>query len=153
MEYSNKNAENDYEDNIFRILYIFRRAVDEWAAQNIVVNNPKFQITYIPFLLNIDPSGISNNELAERMRVTKQGASRIAKELIACDLVMAKKNAADARSTMLYLTEKGKKFRAEAMEKTRGLTAAYLTTVGSKKFDTTIETLQKLIRFHEDIDR
>ncbi|MCJ8211479.1 MarR family winged helix-turn-helix transcriptional regulator [Mucilaginibacter sp. RS28] len=150
MDYNNADFKGKQENNIFRILYIFKRSLDEWGEKNVnTLREPEFHITYMPFFMNIDVSGISNNELAARMGVTKQGASRIVKGLISCGLVTAKKSKTDRRSSMLYLTEKGKQFQADAINKFDGLINGYIEMAGEKKYKTTIETLLKLIAYHD----
>ncbi|SDE04988.1 DNA-binding transcriptional regulator, MarR family [Mucilaginibacter pineti] len=148
---SNKGTDRpDQERNIFRIFYVLKRALDEWGEHHLnLMHNPRFHITYMPFFMNIGLSGISNNELAMLMGVTKQAASRIVKELMASGYVRAEKNDIDQRSSMLYLTKAGEQFYIEVEQATKLLEQEYTKLIGVRNYDTTIDGLLKLIKFHE----
>ncbi|HEK22044.1 MAG: hypothetical protein C0191_04580 [Mucilaginibacter sp.] len=151
MENRRETDRPDQERNIFRIFYVLKRALDDWGDHQLkLMGNPRFHITYMPFFMNIGLSGISNNELATLMGVTKQGASRIVKELIASGYVRSEKNDADARSYMLYLTIEGERFYNNINQIINLLEQDYTNDIGARNYNNTINGLLKLIAFHED---
>src|SRR5258707_547337 len=68
-----------------------------------------FKLGYIPFLMNIDPEGITNSDLAKKFSVTKQATSKILNELADLHYITDEPHGADGRSSIVFLTEKGKK--------------------------------------------
>ena len=152
MESNKVTDRPDQERNIFRIFYVLKRALDEWGEHHLnLMHNPRFHITYMPFFMNIGLSGISNNELATLMGVTKQAASRIVKELTASGYVRSEKKDVDHRSSMLYLTKEGEQFYTEVEQATKLIEQEYTKLIGAKNYNTTIDGLLKLIKFHETI--
>ncbi|SEA63242.1 MarR family winged helix-turn-helix transcriptional regulator [Pedobacter hartonius] len=140
----------DRDRNIYRILYVLDRALEEWFKKNFDFSTyPDFQFTYLSFFMRIGLSGISNSELAALTGVTKQGASRIVKKLVSYDLVKAEKSTSDARLSKLYLTESGKLFYKEMDELTNELLIEHIKVVGAKKYHATIDTLIELTHYYQ----
>ncbi|TWV92219.1 MarR family winged helix-turn-helix transcriptional regulator [Chitinophaga pinensis] len=145
-----KNKLTGKEDNLFATLYILKRAMDDWGSRNIAHwGYENFNITYMPFFMNIGSEGISNNEIAEKMRVTKQAASRIVRELEASGLVRGEKSDSDGRSVKLYLTEEGEKLQGIAMNEAKSLRKDYVKAIGRERYEIAETVLKELIDFHE----
>lgn len=153
MEATNFDV-HELERDIFRISYALERALDKWGEQYLIaINYPNFHTTYMPYFMQIVGStGISNNDLAIRMGVTKQAVSRIVKGLIASGLVRSEKSDTDGRSYTLHLTSEGEKFYGNAQKMIRQLVQHYLKTISAKDYNNTIDTLLKVIKFHKDND-
>jgi DNA-binding MarR family transcriptional regulator len=66
-----------------------------------------FRIGHIVALVNIEIEGTSINKLATEARMTKQGMSKLVKELQAEGFVMVEKDKTDARALIVKHTEKG----------------------------------------------
>ncbi|WP_187294694.1 MarR family winged helix-turn-helix transcriptional regulator [Chitinophaga pinensis] len=147
-----KNKSTDKDDNLFATLYILKRAMDDWGSRNIANwGYENFNITYMPFFMNIGNEGVSNNEIAEKMRVTKQAASRIVRELEASGLVRGEKSDSDGRSVKLYLTEEGHKFQEIAKNEAKILRKEYVKVIGRERYETAVDVLKELIAFHENL--
>jgi DNA-binding MarR family transcriptional regulator len=152
MAMKEKNKLTGKEDNLFATLYILKRAMDDWGSRNIIqMGYENFNITYMPFFMNIGSEGISNNEIAEKMRVTKQAASRIVRELEASGLVRGEKSDSDGRSVKLYLTEEGQKFQELATNEARLLRKDYVKVIGRERYETAVDVLKELIDYHENL--
>lgn len=143
----------DFEDrdrNIFWILYVLDKALEEWFNESFDFSTyPDFQFTYLSFFMRIGLSGISTSELALLTGVTKQGTGRIVRKLVSYKLVKAEKSDSDARLLRLYLTESGKKFYQQMDEMTNELLAEHIKVVGAKKYHTTVDTLIELTHYYQ----
>jgi DNA-binding MarR family transcriptional regulator len=139
------------EENLFATLYILKRAMDEWGTRNVSqLGYEDFNMTYMPFFMNIGSEGVSNNEIAEKMRVTKQAASRIIRELEAYGMVRGEKSDSDGRSVKLYLTEEGKKFQELVANEAYLLKKEYVKTIGRERYQIAMDVLKEIIDFHEN---
>lgn len=140
--------------NIFMVMYVLDRALMEWFDKNgNLTTHPDFPMTYMPFFMEIGFTGISNNELAALMGISKQGTSRIVRALISSGLVRAEKSKADARLSMLYLTESGKSLFIEANKIVDQLYKEHVDVIGSNAYNATLDVLLKLIAYHKDPSR
>lgn len=152
MAMKEKNKLMGKDDNLFATLYILKRAMDDWGSRNIGTwGYENFNTTYMPFFMNIGSEGISNNEIAEKMRVTKQAASRIVRELEASGLVRGEKSDSDGRSVKLYLTEEGQKFQEIASNEAKMLRKEYVKVIGRERYETAVDVLKELIDYHENL--
>jgi DNA-binding MarR family transcriptional regulator len=148
-----ENAESP-ERLIFKLLYVLRRHTDKWAILHLpTLTSRDFSITYMPYFMNIGHSGISNHDLVNKIKVTKQGVSKIVKELESLGLVSTAKSETDARSNMIFLTEEGRKLYEAVNQMGRELTEEYIALIGAKKYDQFIDTFIKLSEWHEDKEK
>jgi DNA-binding MarR family transcriptional regulator len=139
---------------IFRLMYRLRRHLDKWAVSHLAeMNSINFNLTYMPYFMNIGNDGISNLDLVNKIKVTKQGVGKIVKELEKLGLVTTEKSETDARSNMIYLTEEGRKFYDAVREMTNELTETYIKLIGKKEYNQFIDTFIKISEWHEDQDR
>jgi len=154
MEDQKEPLELDWERNLFRIVYVIKRTLDDWGEEHIkALNNPHLQSTFMPFFMNIGSSGASNSDLAALFRISKQGASRIVKGLEAAGLVRSEKSDKDGRSFMLYLTEEGKRLYKQQLGIMNDLSKDYMKLTGSKNYENMIDQLLKLIAYHNTVDK
>lgn len=139
---------------VFRLIYLLRRLTDKWASVNLSkVAAQEFNVTFLPYFMNIGDTGVSNHDLVKTIKVTKQGVSKTIKELENLHLVYTEKSDTDARSIMIYLTETGKTLFDVIKEHSEGLHEEYRKLVGTKNFEIMVDTLLKLIDFHERIEK
>ena len=112
--------------------------------------NPIPGIAYMPFLFNIDLEGITNTELAKRACVTKQAMSKIVNELSSLGYITNEKHNADGRSSILFLTPKGKKLVVEGKKTMGELSEKYAAIIGKRNYEFMIDMLIKVLDFHEN---
>lgn len=149
MEYQEGMPDDDLERNLFRIVYVLKRAQDDWGDRHVkAMNNPHLQSTFMPFFMSIGSSGASNGDLAATFKISKQGASRIVKGLEASGLVWSEKSNKDGRSSMLYLTAEGQRFYKEQLDIMNELKKDYMKLTGAKNYENAINLLLKLIEYH-----
>jgi len=139
--------------NFARVLSHLKKHFDEWCLNNLSkAGYPEMKVGYMAFLMNIGSEGITNNELAKKIRVTKQAMSKTAKELQQLNLIELIPNPGDARSSLITLTTYGLKMVINARQKVNKLTEQYIEAIGSKKYMETMDTLNKMIRVHVAIE-
>ena len=140
-------------DNFARVLAHLKKVFDEWCLLHLSKSGyPEMKVGYMAFLMNIGSEGITNNELAKKIRVTKQAMSKTAKELQQLNLIELIPNPGDARSSLITLTTYGLKMVINARQKVNKLTEQYIEAIGSKKYMETMDTLNKMIRVHVAIE-
>ncbi|NOT73355.1 MAG: MarR family transcriptional regulator [Cyclobacteriaceae bacterium] len=108
-----------------------------------------FKPGYMPFLMNIDPEGITNNDLSKKFAVSKQATSKILNELIELRYITEEPHGEDGRSTIIYLTDNGKKFVIEAKHCMQIVHAEYRKLLGKKEYDNMIDNIIKIIDYNE----
>ncbi len=109
-----------------------------------------FKLGYMPFLMNIDPEGITNNDLAKRFSVTKQASSKILNELIERHYITAEPHGEDGRSSIVFLTDRGKKFVIEAKRCMDELADEYSELLGKKNFENLRDMMTKIIEYNAE---
>ena len=108
-----------------------------------------FKIGYMPLLMNIDPEGITNNELSKRASITKQAMSKIVNELVELKYITTKPHGEDGRSSIVFLTENGKKFVIGAKNCMMTLMDEYRLLLGKKEFEHLLDMLTRIMEYNE----
>ncbi|HWZ03446.1 MAG TPA: MarR family winged helix-turn-helix transcriptional regulator [Mucilaginibacter sp.] len=133
-----------------KLIYLLKRFMDDWNEKRLCrVHYPGFNHAHLPVFMSIGQSGISNNELAEKLNVTKQATSKIIKELEEINMVRSEKSPTDARSVILYHTPDGEKYYNYIKGQIYQLEEQYKKLVGAKNYEIAIDVLLKLVEFHE----
>jgi len=141
------------EYNFARVLSHTKKHFDEWCMSNLSKEGyPDMKAGYMAFLMNIGSEGITNNDLAKKIRVTKQAMSKTSKELQRLDLIELTPNPNDARSSLIALTMRGMKMVIHARQKVNKLTEKYVEVLGQKKYIDTLDCLNKMIQVHIAIE-
>jgi len=138
---------------IFKLMNRLKRHLDKWAVSHLAeINSINFNLTYMPYFMNIGDEGISNLDLVNKIKVTKQGVGKNVKELEKLGLVSTEKSETDARSNMIYLTDEGRKFYAAVRQMTNELTQEYVKLIGEEKYNEFLNTFVKIAEWHEAKD-
>lgn len=133
-----------------KLIYLLKRFIDEWSSKKMcVANNLGFNSAHLPLFMTIGTTGISNNELAAKLNVSKQATSKIIKELETLNMVKSDKSPDDARVVMLYMTDEGTKFYHYLKGQVTELETMYKKEVGAKNYEIAIDVMLKLVKFHE----
>ena len=134
-----------------KLVYLLKRLLDEWMGKKLCrIDQPGFNAAHLPLFMSIGKTGISNNELAAKMNVSKQGASKIVKELEAINMVTSVKSPDDARVVMLHFTPEGEAFYHNLKNQVLELEGQYKKVVGTKNYEIAIDVMLKLVQFHEE---
>ena len=133
-----------------KLVYLLKRLLDEWMGKKLCrIDQPGFNSAHLPLFMSIGKTGISNNELAAKMNVSKQATSKMVKELEAINMVTSVKSPDDARVVMLHFTPEGEAFYYNLKSQVTALETEYKKVAGTKNYEIAIDVMLKLIKFHE----
>ena len=136
--------------SIGKLISHLKRHFDAWAMAEFAAHGyHDFKIGYMPLVMNIHPQGITNNELAKKAMVSKQAMSKVVKELVEADYIHTETHGKDKRSSIIYLTMKGKKLVISAKERVMSLEKEYESVLGKRKFGEFKEMLIQLVDHHD----
>jgi DNA-binding MarR family transcriptional regulator len=134
-----------------RLVSLQKRFFDEWALENLArIGYADFKIGYFAILMNIGLEGTTNNELAEKVCVTKQASSKVIKEIEEYGLVTSVLDETDSRKVLIKLTKRGKEFVVKATEEVYKKMAEYEKLVGKQNFKIAMETMFKIMQYDMD---
>ncbi|MBE9661229.1 MarR family winged helix-turn-helix transcriptional regulator [Mucilaginibacter myungsuensis] len=135
----------------FKLIYLLKRLNDTWLSNKLChAHHCDFNTSHMPLFMSIGTDGMSNNQLAAQINVTKQAASKTIKELEKIGLVRSERSSSDARAVMLYYTPAGEEFYFHIKNQVIEQEERYKKLVGQKNYDTAMEVLQKMIAYHEE---
>lgn len=134
-----------------KLLHKLRRHFDSWAEECLHDHGyTDFKMMFMPFIMNIDPEGVTNNELAKRANVSKQAMSKVVKELEALDYICTAKNKSDGRSNKILLTNRGKELVVASRLKVMELHEKYIGLLGKKNFDQMLDSMITILAYHDE---
>ena len=108
------------------------------------------RVGHIIALVHIDFEGISLNHLAINAGITKQGMSKIVKELVDAGYVVTEKSLTDARSFNVLLTNKGYDALSMWKECTQHVDKEFTKIVGSERLEQLKDILSVLVNHYEN---
>ncbi|CAM3772512.1 MarR family winged helix-turn-helix transcriptional regulator [Mucilaginibacter galii] len=146
-----ESLQYDDEKNWGRLIYIAKKHLDVWSHQTIRPYNGHLKLSYMPLIFNISPEGNTNTEISKKALIAKQAMSRTVKELEQMGMITSAPIKQDKRSYRINLTEEGKNYVQDANREMIKLVEQYKQLVGETDFNTTLEVLSKIIRFHETL--
>lgn len=151
MENSAAGLQYDDEKNWGRLIHIAKKHLDVWSHQTIKPYNGQLKLSYMPLIFNISPEGNTNTEIAKKALIAKQAMSRTVKELEQMGMITSAPIKQDKRSYCINLTAEGKNYVEDANREMINLVEQYKQLVGEADFNTTLDVLSKIIRFHEGL--
>ncbi len=111
----------------------------------IAKGHADFKLSSLAFIANIDEHGTTNNELAKKACVSKQAMSKVVKELEEHRYVYTRPNEADARSSVIFLDERGKQLFVDLNEAMTDVRTRFDKAIGAKKCRQMIDTMYDLL--------
>ncbi|MFY7890104.1 MAG: MarR family winged helix-turn-helix transcriptional regulator [Spirosomataceae bacterium] len=108
-----------------------------------------FRVGHIKALVNIDLEGTNINTLAQRASITKQGMSKLVKELQAEGYVESIKDPADARALIVKYTDLGIQCMVDWKDCIAHIDQKFADIVGVEKLASVKETLALLANYYE----
>jgi len=133
-----------------KLVYLLKRSLDEWKDTFLCCSDQvNFNKAQLPLFMSIGTGGISNNKLAADLNISKQGASKVIKELEELGLVRSETCNTDARSVTLFLTDKGIDLYRHVKNQIELLEKEYKKVVGAKNYEIAIDVMQKLNHYHD----
>jgi DNA-binding MarR family transcriptional regulator len=133
-----------------KVLSYLRRQFEAWATEELSSHGySDFSMAHMPLIMNIRPEGTNNNELAAIAKISKQAMSKVVKDLLKKGYIETKTDAADKRSIIILLTDKGKRFVIKARYCVQDLTVEYQNLLGKKEYEHMIDNLMKIMEYNE----
>jgi DNA-binding MarR family transcriptional regulator len=132
--------------SLIRLLGLLKKDMDFKITEKLQqkgYNN--FKLGDLVLIVNIQPEGIINNELAKRARITKQAMSKVVKNLEAGGYILTRKHANDNRSAVIFLTDNGKRLLISAAESFLEIQDEYTDIIGQEDADSLKQILGKLV--------
>ena len=110
------------------------------------------RVGHIVALVHIEFEGDTVNTLAQRAGITKQGMSKIVKELVDGGYVISEKHPSDARSVMVKLTNRG--YEALTLWKacTEHIDKKFTEILGSERLEQVKDILVVLVDHYENCE-
>lgn len=108
-----------------------------------------FRVGHIIALVHIDIEGVTVNTLAVKAGITKQGMSKVIKELSDGGYVSVEKHPSDARSIMVKLTERGYDALLEWKRCTEYIDHKFAEILGTERFGLLKDILGDLVDYYE----
>lgn len=144
------NRESFHERAYGRILTNLKRNFDDYLAKNMEGKWPAgFKVSYIPYMMNIEEQGISNNELSKRAMVSKPAISQLLQELLKFEVVRVEENPRDKRGILIFLTDKGNEIVHEVYATVIQLRKEHRELLGEDQYEKTIDNLLQILQWHE----
>lgn len=133
-----------------RVLTSSYRFMSELAAPFLRERGyTNFRVGHIKALINIDLEGTNINTLAQRASITKQGMSKLVKELQAEGYVESVKDPADARALIVKYTDLGIQCMVDWKDCIAHIDQKFADIVGVEKLASVKETLALLANYYE----
>ncbi len=143
------NTQLEFE-NIFVIITKLKRKLDAQIEAELHWRGYKnFKSSYLPIFILLYKYPSTVVQIAEAYGITKQGISKLSKEMMAEGFIKTLVNKEDRRSTHLLLTAKGKRLATEARKCIKKLNENYKSLLGFNKFDNMNDMLVSLLALHE----
>lgn len=108
-----------------------------------------FRVGHIVALVHIEFEGDTVNTLALRAGITKQGMSKIVKELVDGGYVISEKHPSDARSVMVKLTDRGYDALTHWKACTEHIDKKFTEILGSERLEQVKDILGTLVDYYE----
>lgn len=108
-----------------------------------------FRVGHIMALVHIDIEGVTVNTLAIKAGITKQGMSKVIKELSDGGYVSVEKHPSDARSIMVKLTERGYDALLEWKRCTEYIDDKFTAIIGPERLEQLKDILGDLVDYYE----
>ena len=109
-----------------------------------------FKMGSLALLANLTEEGITNNELAKKAGISKQAMSKVVKELEENGYIHTLPHESDARSSVIFLDERGKQLFIDLNEVMNHVRARMDEAVGEERIEGMIDVLYELLEVLEN---
>jgi DNA-binding MarR family transcriptional regulator len=132
--------------SLIRLTALLKKDMDARIMEKLQMKGyTNFKLGDLPLIVNIQPEGTINNELAKRARISKQAMSKVVKNLEAGGYILTRKHENDNRSSVIFLTDNGKRLLICAIESIGEIEEIYTEVIGQKDTETLRAILGKLV--------
>jgi DNA-binding MarR family transcriptional regulator len=131
-----------------KAIYSLKKSLDNWTYINLQdLWDGEFQPSFMQFLINIDPLGSTNNELAKKSGISKQAMSKIVSKMAVLELIVLTSSQKDKRSQVITLTEKGRYIVSESIKRLTDLISNYVVESIDADTKAAVRTLKVINQF------
>ncbi|GHB85472.1 MarR family winged helix-turn-helix transcriptional regulator [Persicitalea jodogahamensis] len=109
-----------------------------------------FKMGSLALLANLTEEGITNTELAKKAGISKQAMSKVVKELEENGYITTQPHESDARSSVIFLDERGKELFVDLNEVMNTVRARMNEVVGEERMEEVIDVLYELLEVLEN---
>ncbi|MFD2287937.1 MarR family transcriptional regulator [Pedobacter petrophilus] len=148
-----REIEQMQDRNWQKLSFNLRKHLDLWSHANMDANWKDMKLSYWPIICNIGINGCTPSELSRKSMIPKQNISRTIKELEALGMIESKSSEVDKRSEVLFLSQKGKELTYKANNNVMEMNNIYRKVVGAAELEITITALNKILVYHEDLQK
>ncbi len=110
-----------------------------------------FRVGHIVALVHIDLDGVSVNTLAQKAGITKQGMSKLVKELQTEDFVSTQKDPTDARALVVKPTQKGLQCMLDWQECVQHINQEFTNVLSEEKLELLKDILEELVHHYDHV--
>jgi len=133
------------ERSIGRLLWRMKRYLGDFLEPRLhEMGYTDFKVSYLAVLSHIEETGTTNSELARRACVTKQMMSKTVSLLEASGYIYTTKNEHDSRSSIIFLSDRGKMLFISLNQCMQELRRRFDEIAGAERIDTMLETMTML---------
>jgi DNA-binding MarR family transcriptional regulator len=104
-----------------------------------------FKLSSLAVMANLEENGITNNELAKKAGVSKQAMSKVIDDLEKHHYVYTKRHESDARSSIIFLDERGKALFVVLNSAMNRVRQRFEAAIGQERMNTMIDSLYDLL--------
>lgn len=109
-----------------------------------------FKLSSLAVMANLEENGVTNNELAKRAGVTKQAMSKVVSDLEKHQYVYTKPHNSDARSSVIFLDERGKQLFIDLNDMVNQVKERFDAAIGKERIDEMMNTMYDLLAVLDD---
>ena len=109
-----------------------------------------FRMSSLSLLANLTEEGITNNELAKKASISKQAMSKVVKELEESGYIHTRPHESDARSSVIFLAERGKQLFVDLNEVMDIVRGRMDEVAGHERVEEMISVLYELLEVLEN---
>lgn len=127
---------------------ISHRFMSDYIARLVKTEGfPSFTLQYMAVIKNIEKAGTTVNGLAEKINISKQAVSKMAKDLEKNGYIVTKKNPNDSRSVLMFITPQTEELLKFIRKQNQKFVKEFSATLSEKRAQAFITDLHSMMRF------
>lgn len=134
-----------------RLSWRLKRYMDRTMEPMMIARGyGEFKMSSLALLANLTEEGVTNNELAKKAGISKQAMSKVVRELEEGGYIHILPHESDARSSVIFLDERGKALFVDLNEAMEAVRARMDEVVGEERVEEMIDVLFELLEALEN---
>lgn len=130
-----------------RLMWRLKRYMHDFVEPRLESSGfPRFQMSSLSVLGNLNEQGVTTTELARRSGVTKQAMSKVVKMLEEQGYVYTQAHEKDARSTVIFLSQRGMELLICIYHAMNELKRKFAEIIGEEEMEHLAGTMHRLVQ-------